>query len=190
MYLIGHDVTGSHSYRKGFASFVASILGGPSPIAVFQFAGWSLGEVANRYLFESEGMSAFVGRCGTGMFFLFVFHGRIFFYCFVFIYEQCTAISINEFNFSDLPPHFDPAEPALTLDLLCAFLPDYAKYPYSFQTAIPAIVATLVYCDEYHRANLHKDHPYFCSKFYLMNVAGAMKDKVFCCYQHDVTGWF
>jgi hypothetical protein len=46
---------GTHSFRKGIASFLASIPGGPSAIAIYLRAGWSLGAVQMRYILNCEG---------------------------------------------------------------------------------------------------------------------------------------
>ena len=36
---------GTHSFRKGIATFLSSICGGPSSIAIYLRAGWSLGNL-------------------------------------------------------------------------------------------------------------------------------------------------
>ncbi len=46
---------GTHSARKGAPTFALSMPGGPSPVSVFLRAGWSLGNVKDRYIFEGEG---------------------------------------------------------------------------------------------------------------------------------------
>ncbi len=46
---------GTHSFRKGVATFVAGCPAGPSPINVFLRAGWSLGAVTSRYIFAGQG---------------------------------------------------------------------------------------------------------------------------------------
>jgi hypothetical protein len=45
------DEYGTHSLRKGVATFLTGLLGGPSTLALFQRTGWSTG-VQQRYLFE------------------------------------------------------------------------------------------------------------------------------------------
>ena len=49
---------GTHSIRKGAASYCMGIEG-PNPVMVHLRAGWSLGNVANRYLFQSKYYSVF-----------------------------------------------------------------------------------------------------------------------------------
>ena len=46
---------GTHSARKGAPTYVLSMPGGPSPVSTFLRAGWSLGNVKDRYIFEGEG---------------------------------------------------------------------------------------------------------------------------------------
>jgi hypothetical protein len=46
---------GTHSARKGSPTFALSMPGGPTPVSVFLRAGWSLGNVKDRYIFQGEG---------------------------------------------------------------------------------------------------------------------------------------
>ena len=46
---------GTHSFRKGVASFLASCPDGPGAISIFLRAGWTLGAVQSRYLFAGQG---------------------------------------------------------------------------------------------------------------------------------------
>jgi hypothetical protein len=46
---------GTHSVRKGAASYCAGMISGPSTVQVFLRAGWSLGNVQDRYLFAGAG---------------------------------------------------------------------------------------------------------------------------------------
>ena len=58
---------GSHSLRKGAASELSSCPGAPPTVAVWLRAGWSLGNVAQRYIFQQPGGDQFVGRCASGI---------------------------------------------------------------------------------------------------------------------------
>lgn len=58
---------GTHSFRKGVATFCAGFLGGPSIIAIFLRAGWSLGEVQDRYIGFTEGGDQLCGRVAAGL---------------------------------------------------------------------------------------------------------------------------
>ena len=46
---------GTHSFRKGVASFLASCPDDPGAISIFLRAGWTLGAVQSRYLFAGQG---------------------------------------------------------------------------------------------------------------------------------------
>jgi hypothetical protein len=50
------DDIGTHSIRKGAATWAAALVDGPSSISIYLRAGWSLG-VQDRYIFEGEGQS-------------------------------------------------------------------------------------------------------------------------------------
>lgn len=100
---------GTHSFRKGVATFLSGCPGGPSAIAIWLRAGWSLGKVASRYIFEGQGGDQFVGRAATGL-------------------------DLNEPSFAILPPHFDCTEgPVLSLQEWELILPGYSNtYPAEF----------------------------------------------------------
>lgn len=55
LYGISSFEIGTHSFRKGVATFVAGCPAGPSPISIFLRAGWSLGAVTARYIFAGQG---------------------------------------------------------------------------------------------------------------------------------------
>lgn len=54
---------GLHSIRKGAASYLASMPGGPSPVAICHRAGWSTGKVLDIYFQQLQSGDEFVGRC-------------------------------------------------------------------------------------------------------------------------------
>ena len=56
------DDIGSHSCRKGAASYVLSLPGGPTSVSVYLRAGWSLGNVKDRYIHEGQGADQLCGR--------------------------------------------------------------------------------------------------------------------------------
>jgi hypothetical protein len=53
---------GTHSFRKGIATYCSGFIGGPSIVSVFLRAGWSLGNVQDRYLQYSDGGDQLCGR--------------------------------------------------------------------------------------------------------------------------------
>jgi hypothetical protein len=52
--ILSFDI-GTHSFRKGVATFAASCPGGPSQVSIYLRAGWSLGTVTSRYIFAGDG---------------------------------------------------------------------------------------------------------------------------------------
>lgn len=102
---------GTHSFRKGIASFLSCLTGGPSAIAIYLRAGWSLGAVTARYIFEGGGGDQLCGRAATGI---------------------CIGLIlsiIKKMLFADLPPHFDLSEGAvLTVNQWEEILPNYTTF--------------------------------------------------------------
>jgi hypothetical protein len=105
---------GTHSFRKGIATFLSSVPGGPSAIAIYLRAGWSLGAVQHRYIFEGEGGSdQLCGRAASGL-------------------------CLTEPEFATLPPHFDLSSgEVLTLAEWEHILPGYSTfYPQQFRQVL------------------------------------------------------
>jgi len=113
---------GSHSFRKGIATFLSGMPGGPSPVSIYLRAGWSLGPVQARYILGGGGGDQLCGRAATG-------------------------ISLNDPAFADLPPHFDLSKGAvLTTQEWEEILPGYSTfYPQSFRTVVPFLLASLIH---------------------------------------------
>ncbi|KAH9118909.1 hypothetical protein AeMF1_008156, partial [Aphanomyces euteiches] len=119
----------------GAATELASSTGGPPTVAVWLRAGWSLGAVANRYLFQLPGGDQYVGRAATGL-------------------------SVNGVSFASLPPHFN--EFVLTLDQWNAILPGFtSNYPTTFHCVVPNLLASLAFHYNWLGSNLDKKHPLF-----------------------------
>jgi hypothetical protein len=132
---------GSHSFRKGISSMLAGLVG-VSTISIFLRAGWSLGNVQQRYLFASEGGDQLVGRAACGL-------------------------PITDSNFSILPPHFvfPPDYTPAPEDWEC-MVPRYSQYPATFQAAIPMLVASVVYHGSWLDATLPPCHPLRTTRFW------------------------
>lgn len=106
----GIDVSmiGTHSFRKGIASFLSGTPGGPTAIAIYLRAGWSLGPVQSRYILEGEGGDQVCGRAATGL-------------------------PVTDVSFSNLPPHF-VSDIILSINEWEDILPGYSTfYPMSFR---------------------------------------------------------
>ena len=64
--LMGYDGSsdiGLHSLRKGAASYLASLPGGPSPASICLRAGWTQGQIKDIYFRWMSSGDEFVGRC-------------------------------------------------------------------------------------------------------------------------------
>jgi hypothetical protein len=75
------SMIGTHSFRKGIASFLSGTHGGPTAISIYLRAGWSLGPVQSRYILEGEGGDQVCGRAASGL-------------------------PLTDVSFANLPPHF------------------------------------------------------------------------------------
>ena len=120
-FLISHGLQpsdfGAHSLRKGCATYVTSgSTGGPSIVAVCQRAGWTMGNVLDRYLkFDLSG-DAFVGRVAAGL-------------------------PLDGVSFGHLPPHFAKSLPA---NVAALYFPQANHCP-SFTGVASMCLASLVH---------------------------------------------
>jgi hypothetical protein len=131
---------GTHSCRKGATTYANSMVGGPSPVQVYLRAGWSLGNVQDRYLFSGDGGDQLTGRVVSGL-------------------------PITEENFSILPPHFS-TETIEQIQNECwnNIIPGYINYPSSIRTTFPYLIASVIYHEDWLRTNLPQNHPLFFSR--------------------------
>jgi hypothetical protein len=72
---------GTHSIRKGAITYVLSCINGPTAIQVYLRAGWTIGNVQDRYIFAGAGGDQITGRLVCGL-------------------------DFNDEEFAILPPHF------------------------------------------------------------------------------------
>ncbi len=142
-------VVGAHSIRKGISSFLSAFPGGPTAIAIYLRAGWSLGRVTSRYIFGDQGQDQFTGRC-------------------------CTGISTMDPKFAELPPHFHPS---LSIDFK-SILPCYDQLPLSFRPVLPFLLASLCNGEEFLVKNLNPKHPFFSAPVWTQRVIHQMKGHV------------
>ena len=112
---------GTHSIRKGAASYCTGLINGPSTVQVFLRAGWSLGNVQDRYLFAGAGGDQLTGRVLSGL-------------------------SFNDGSFAALPQHFD-AEGLAGIQWT-AILPHYTRLPETFKRALPYLLASICFHQE------------------------------------------
>jgi hypothetical protein len=146
------DVIGTHSARKGAASYCSGMVSGPSTVQVFLRAGWSLGNVQDRYLFSGNGGDQLTGRVACGL-----------------PNTNCA--------FSALPPHFDKE----FISRMCKWeliLPCYNKLPSTFKQAVPYLLASLVHHEPWLRDNLNKEHVIFSSYLFATGELNKYKPHV------------
>jgi hypothetical protein len=126
---------GTHSNRKGAASFVLNLSSTISPVNVYLRAGWSLGNVQDRYIFAGAGGDQLMGRAVSGL-------------------------PINSKDFAILPPHFSDVD----IEFIKNYgwdnvLEGYQYYPKSFQRVIPYLLASLIHHIGWLRSELGHCHP-------------------------------
>lgn len=154
----GVDISmiGTHSFRKGIATFLSGTPGGPTAIAIYLRAGWSLGPVQSRYILEGEGGDQVCGRAATGL-------------------------PLTDVSFANLPAHFLTLESGLNSAEWDDILPGYTTYyPLNFREVVPYLLASLVY----HRSYLvelqaqHPQHPLFLQRVWTSGILDRLRDKV------------
>lgn len=153
---------GTHSVRKGAASYCAGMMNGPSTVQVFLRAGWSLGNVQDRYLFAGQGGDQFTGRVLSGLSFI-------------------------DSSFATLPPHF--SEDGLRLIAWNTILPQYSRLPATFKQSLPMLLASVCYHEEWLRSTLPAHHPLFSTHLFASGAVEQLKPHVLLgCSRCPVTG--
>ena len=138
---------GTHSVRKGAASYCAGMMNGPSTVQVFLRAGWSLGNVHDRYLFAGAGGDQLTGRVLCGL-------------------------PFNDASFASLPPHFDGD---LARIPWLAVLPSYPRLPQTFRRALPNLLASICYHETWLRSTLPAHHPLFATYLFASGEVSRLK---------------
>lgn len=151
---------GTHSFRKGIATILSNCPGGPTAISIWLRAGWSLGNVQDRYIYQGAGGDQYVGRAAT-------------------------LLDLNSVDFAILPPHFvDQMHPAVSLEEWEDILPGYSTFfPVEFRVVIPYLLSSLVFHKEWLSQELPMNHPLFLQRVWTCGILEKLKDAV-------VTGHF
>ena len=151
------SMIGTHSFRKGIASFLSGTPGGPTAISIYLRAGWSLGPVQSRYILEGEGGDQVCGRAASGL-------------------------PLTDVSFANLPPHFlRNDEDCLSTGEWEDILPGYSTfYPLNFREVIPFLLASLIYHYSYlvDLETSNPRHPLFLQRVWTSGVLLRLKDKV------------
>lgn len=160
---LGYTITdfGTHSFRKGITTFCAGFIGGPSVIAIFLRAGWSLGQVQDRYITSSDGNDHLCGRVAAGLNF--------------------NAGS----KFAVLPPHFANTN-MLSAEEWNEIFPCYTEFPVGFQSCLPYFLASIAFhynwlCERDNSGKLKhitEHHSIFVSRLWTSGVLQRLQNEV------------
>jgi hypothetical protein len=153
MRTLGGTITeiGTHSVRKGAASYCAGMINGPSPLQICLRGGWHIGGVLDRYLFPGAGGDQLTGRVLSGL-------------------------PFNESTFASLPPHFDAAGAAGIA--WSTVLPLYSTLPATFKRAVPYLLASICYHEHWLKSNLAEGHPLFSTYLFTSGAVNYLKSRV------------
>jgi hypothetical protein len=149
---------GTHSFRKGASTYASSKNGGPSMVAIYHRAGWCIGNVQKRYIFPTVGQDQMVGRVLCGL-------------------------PWQDERYCILPPHFKDVSKIDVSDWEL-LVPGYCNYPASFRSAIPFVMASVIYHVKWIEENLPKSHPYFASRLYTTRVCNRLSNEVVTGYDN------
>ena len=128
---------GAHSTRKGGATYTLGQVGGPNAPTVFLRMNHTMGNVRDRYIYQCDGGDQLCGRMVAGL-------------------------PFDSVQFAVLPPHFNTATNALLTEAYwTSILPDYAAYPTGLQSALPYLLASLLYHEDFLRETLPAGHLLF-----------------------------
>jgi hypothetical protein len=152
------EYLGSHSTRKGAASYVGTMNGGPSGINVYLRARWSLGSTQNRYLYQGEGGDQVVGRVLSGL-------------------------NYDNSQFSTLLPHFSSQiETTFTAEMWISAVTEYSTLPTGVKQALPYLLASIVFHLDFLRKVLDDNHPLFSTPLFTSGVFDlrGLREHVLC----------
>lgn len=151
-YGIKHSDLGTHSFRKGAATYLsAGSTNGPSAVAIQLRAGWSLPGVQDTYLRFENASDMFVGRTVSGL-------------------------PINTPEFAILPPFFETFSEKVKEAVVLCFPTVSERF---FQVAEFAL-ASLIYHSEWIRKNFNQKHPIFQTSLFTSKIIPDLRNFVNC----------
>jgi hypothetical protein len=130
---------GSHSLRKGAATYVTGVMDGPQWLSVYVRAGWSVGDVQERYLKGEGGQDALAGRLLCGL-------------------------DPTDQKFATLPPHFE--DDVLESIPLFSYFTGVAGLGNAMKSVLPYLLASVIYHEKFLRDNLPADHRLWSSTLF------------------------
>jgi hypothetical protein len=140
------------SIRKGGMTYALSFPGGPSAVAMYLRAAWSLGYVPHRYIFAGDGGDQFAGRVLSGL-------------------------PLTSVQFAVLPPHFAKNFQINNEDLR-VWLPGYDRLGEKFYPCIPFLLASLAFHFDWIKDNLPPQHPLFFSPVWRQGKLPELRNHV------------
>ena len=137
---------GAHSIKKGAITFLNSILGGPSAIAIELRADHHIGDVRSRYIFQSISQDMYIGRC-------------------------LAMLPTHDVDFCCTAAYFTSDCPEIDWS---AVFPMHAAVPESFVAVLPVLLAQLVYHRTWLRDTLKSGHPILMTHLFSSGVADEL----------------
>jgi len=138
------DRIGTHSLRKGAATYVDGLKDGPNTDSIKLRMEHRLEGCDHRYIFRGAGNDCHVGRSVSGL-------------------------DTSSVDMGALPPHFknhvDVSE-VISISIV-------SRASNSFKSAFPFLVASVVYHWEWLLNNLPETHPFFFSRIYSSGIYGT-----------------
>ena len=99
-------------------------------------------------------------------------------------------MDINSEQFSVLPPHFgNNQEGILSVNEWEDILPGYSTYyPKQFRVAIPYLLASIVYHQEWLKEKLPNNHPIFLQRIYTSGLLNKLRDNILgnCLFSSEI----
>lgn len=145
------DDIGTHSIRKGAATYVCGLTEGPQSDTIKLRMDHTLGKVDDMYLYIQSGADKLVGRCASGL-------------------------NMNTLDFNVLPPLFVDMDEVNFDDVLPAGNIKTASE--SLGLAVPFLIASVVYHWDWICENLPWNHKIFSSRFASGNFGKLWASKV------------
>lgn len=142
----------THSFRKGIATFLSSLTSGPTPIAIYLRAGWSLG-LQKQYIMEGGGGDQLCGQTATGG-------------------------DVNGTNFAAILLHIDMRHGEI-LSKWEEMLPGFTTFFLEeFQIVVSYLLASIIFHADWLKANLDENHPLFTQPVWTSGIIGELRNAV------------
>lgn len=145
---------GTHSTRKGSATYCCGgTTDAPFILAISNRGGWSVGGIVQeRYIKPEKAQDQKIGRTACGL-------------------------NVMSADFAILPPFWKPGSEALVNKAVALCFPDA---PESFHGALQMFLASVVYHEQWLKANLPSMHPVLLTPVFHPDILSTLKEQVIC----------